>query len=108
MFNWPTSTPSRPNSPLKSKLIENDSKIQAANSNITISENDAENSVKSGGENSVKSGEKFHSTYSERASRLVGLINMLREIGAQVDLDLPTIVVAGNQRSLVMRQYYLT
>ncbi|KAJ3251282.1 hypothetical protein HK103_002552 [Boothiomyces macroporosus] len=35
--------------------------------------------------------------YAERASKLVQLVNQLRDVGAQVDLDLPTIVVCGNQ-----------
>jgi GTP-binding protein EngB required for normal cell division len=35
--------------------------------------------------------------YQERAQKMLGLINGLRDLQAQTDLDLPTVVVAGNQ-----------
>ncbi|KAJ3353263.1 hypothetical protein HDU91_005915 [Kappamyces sp. JEL0680] len=38
--------------------------------------------------------------YQERARNMIGLINQLRDLSAQLDLDLPTIVVAGNQSIL--------
>ncbi|KAJ3000968.1 hypothetical protein HDV02_000037 [Globomyces sp. JEL0801] len=36
--------------------------------------------------------------YALKAAKLIQLINQLRDVGAQVDLDLPSIVVCGNQR----------
>lgn len=37
------------------------------------------------------------STYAARARNLVKLVNAMRDAGAHMDLDLPTIVVCGNQ-----------
>ncbi|KAJ3119581.1 hypothetical protein HK098_005317 [Nowakowskiella sp. JEL0407] len=37
------------------------------------------------------------STYSSRTKKLLSLINTLRDSGAHIDLDLPTVVVCGNQ-----------
>jgi GTP-binding protein EngB required for normal cell division len=41
--------------------------------------------------------EKSFGIYAEKASNLVVLVNKLRDVGAQYELDLPTIVVSGNQ-----------
>ncbi|KAJ3044369.1 hypothetical protein HDV00_002261 [Rhizophlyctis rosea] len=38
-----------------------------------------------------------HSMYAERARRLMRMVNSMRDAGAHMDLDLPTIVVCGNQ-----------
>ncbi|KAJ1570046.1 hypothetical protein HK096_004459, partial [Nowakowskiella sp. JEL0078] len=38
-----------------------------------------------------------NSSYRSRAKRLLKLVNELRDAGAAIDLDLPTVVVAGNQ-----------
>ncbi|KAJ3319684.1 hypothetical protein HDU76_000474 [Blyttiomyces sp. JEL0837] len=35
--------------------------------------------------------------YSDRARRLINLVNTLRDAGAHIELDLPTVVVCGNQ-----------
>ncbi|KAI8819361.1 P-loop containing nucleoside triphosphate hydrolase protein [Fimicolochytrium jonesii] len=37
------------------------------------------------------------SAYAARARRLVKMVNVMRDAGAHMDLDLPTIVVCGNQ-----------
>ncbi|KAJ3214590.1 hypothetical protein HDU67_001455 [Dinochytrium kinnereticum] len=37
------------------------------------------------------------SAFGERARRLVQLVNTMRDAGAHMDLDLPTVVVCGNQ-----------
>ncbi|KAJ3159370.1 hypothetical protein HDU86_001688 [Geranomyces michiganensis] len=37
------------------------------------------------------------STYAARARRLVKMVNTMRDAGAHMDLDLPTIVICGNQ-----------
>ncbi|KAI8912453.1 P-loop containing nucleoside triphosphate hydrolase protein [Gorgonomyces haynaldii] len=35
--------------------------------------------------------------YTKHSTQLISLVNDLRDLGAQVDLDLPTVVVCGNQ-----------
>lgn len=37
------------------------------------------------------------SRYQQLASKLVNMVNMMRAAGAQFTLDLPTVVVCGNQ-----------
>lgn len=39
----------------------------------------------------------FSQEYAQRASQRLDLINRLRDAGAQIELDLPTLVVCGNQ-----------
>lgn len=39
----------------------------------------------------------YQATYQKRASSLIRLVNQLRDLGAQAELSLPTIVVCGNQ-----------
>ncbi|KAJ3297651.1 hypothetical protein HK104_000284 [Borealophlyctis nickersoniae] len=38
-----------------------------------------------------------NSAYAERARRLMRMVNSMRDAGAYMDLDLPTVVVCGNQ-----------
>jgi hypothetical protein len=47
---------------------------------------------------STMSEELNFNSYQKRASALVELVNKLRDTGASIELDLPTIVVSGNQR----------